>query len=303
MQDLTHLAIDTARQLGVQYADVRVANYKQQVLATEDQRVSQISDRDDVGFGVRVLVNGAWGFASSNEINREEIQRVTHLAKTIAEASTTTLRQPVHLVPEKTHQETFTTPYEIDPFLVSIDQKIGLLLEITAALRKNSGVQKANALMSLRKTKRFFANTEGTNLESLVLTTSAQYQATAVGNGDAKSRIYAPPPRTMGYENIAAEDLLQNTERVAEQAVEHLRAPSCPVGPKDLILDPLNLALTIHESVGHATELDRVLGYEESLAGRSFETACAAIWISSKLPKSSMNYGCQPSNPIMKLCR
>ena len=270
MQDLTHLAIDTARQLGVQYADVRVANYKQQVLATEDQRVSQISDRDDVGFGVRVLVNGAWGFASSNEINREEIQRVTHLAKTIAEASTTTLRQPVHLVPEKTHQETFTTPYEIDPFLVSIDQKIGLLLEITAALRKNSGVQKANALMSLRKTKRFFANTEGTNLESLVLTTSAQYQATAVGNGDAKSRIYAPPPRTMGYENIAAEDLLQNTERVAEQAVEHLRAPSCPVGPKDLILDPLNLALTIHESVGHATELDRVLGYEESLAGRSF---------------------------------
>jgi len=166
MQDLTHLAIDTARQLGVQYADVRVANYKQQVLATEDQRVSQISDRDDVGFGVRVLVNGAWGFASSNEINREEIQRVTHLAKAIAEASTTTLRQPVHLVPEKTHQETFTTPYEIDPFLVSINQKIGLLLEITAALRKNSGVQKANALMSLRKTKRFFANTEGTNLES-----------------------------------------------------------------------------------------------------------------------------------------
>ena len=270
MQDLTHLAIDTARQLGVQYADVRVANYKQQVLATEDQRVSQISDRDDVGFGVRVLVNGAWGFASSNEINREEIQRVTHLAKAIAAASVTALRQPVHLVPEKTHQETFTTPYEIDPFLVSMDQKIELLLEITAALRKNSRVQKANALMSLRKTKRFFANTEGTNLESLVLTTSAQYQATAVGNGDAKSRIYAPPPRTMGYENIAAEDLLQNTERVAEQAVEHLRAPPCPVGQKDLILDPLNLALTIHESVGHATELDRVLGYEESLAGRSF---------------------------------
>ena len=155
-------------------------------------------------------------------------------------------------------------------FFVGIDQKIGLLLEINRSLLKHKGIQKAEALMDLRKVDRFFANTEGSILQSLVFTASAKYQATAVGKGDAKSRTYAPPPRTMGYENIDADDLLTNTDRVAQQAIEHLQATNCPVGKKDLILDPLNLALTIHESVGHATELDRVLGYEESLAGRSF---------------------------------
>jgi len=270
MYELTNLAIDTAQKIGVQYADVRIANYRQQILATEDHRVSQISDKDDIGFGVRVLVNGAWGFASSNDLSAEEIQRVTHLAKSIAQASATTLLQPIELVPEQSHQDIFTTPYSIDPFDVDIEQKIGLLLEITNALKRKRQVQKANALMDLRKTKRFFANTEGTQLESLVVTTSARYQATAVGDGMAKTRIYAPPPRSMGYENIDTGDLLSNTERVADQAVEHLTAAPCPTGKKDLILDPLNLALTIHESVGHATELDRVLGYEESLAGRSF---------------------------------
>src|SRR2546423_1853905 len=105
-----------------------------------------------------------------------------------------------------------------------------------------------------------------------VISTGVKYQATAVGEHDAKSRAYVPPPLTRGYENVDAADLLDQTERVAEDAVRHLYAKECPVGKKDLILDPHNLALTIHESVGHATELDRVLGYEESLAGRSFAT-------------------------------
>ncbi len=270
MNELADIALDTAQRKGAEYADIRIANYKRQVLNTEDGRVNNINDSDSVGFGVRVIVKGAWGFAGSSEVTREEIQRVTSLAIDIAKASGTTLRQPIHLVPEPVRQEEFTTPYQIDPFTVGIDQKIGLLLDINRSLLKHSGIQKAYALMDVRKVDRLFANTEGSILQSLVFTTSAQYQATAVGNGDAKSRGYAPPPRTMGYENIDAEDLLANTDRVAQQAVEHLHAKECPVGDKDLILDPLNLALTIHESVGHATELDRVLGYEESLAGRSF---------------------------------
>ena len=270
MNDLAQVAIDTARRLGAEYADIRIAEYKRQLLNTEDERVNNITDNENIGFGVRVLAKGAWGFAGSSEINREEIQRITKLAINIANASATTLRKPVCLTPEPAHQETFTTPYQIDPFSVGIDQKIGLLLEINRSLLKHKGVQKAEALMDLRKVDRFFANTEGSILQSLVFTASAKYQATAVGKGDAKSRTYAPPPRTMGYENIDANDLLANTDRVAQQAIEHLQATDCPVGKKDLILDPLNLALTIHESVGHATELDRVLGYEESLAGRSF---------------------------------
>jgi TldD protein len=126
--------------------------------------------------------------------------------------------------------------------------------------------------MTLRKDERLLLNTDGADLSSEVVTTATGYQATAVGDGDAKTRAYTPPPRTAGYENIDAADLLANAPRVAEQALEHLRARECPMTVTDLILDPLNLALTMHESVGHATELDRALGYEESLAGRSFAT-------------------------------
>ena len=143
MNDLAQVAIDTARRLGAEYADIRIAEYKRQLLNTEDERVNNITDNENIGFGVRVLAKGAWGFAGSSEINREEIQRITKLAINIANASATTLRKPIRLTPEPAHQETFTTPYQIDPFSVGIDQKIGLLLEINRSLLKHKGVQKA----------------------------------------------------------------------------------------------------------------------------------------------------------------
>ncbi len=270
MKELANMALDTAQRLGADYGDIRIASYKEQLLDTEDERVVGIGDYESFGFGVRVIVDGAWGFAGSREVTRVEIERTTHLAVDIAKASATTLGKPVCLVSESSHEETFVSPYQIDPFSVGIDQKIGLLLEINRSLLSHRGIKKAHAHMDLRKVERFFANTEGSILQSTIFTTAAQYQAIAIDKGDAKSRTYAPPPRTMGYENIQAKDLLANTERVAQQAMEHLSAKECPAGKKDLILDPLNLALTMHESVGHATELDRALGYEESLAGRSF---------------------------------
>jgi TldD protein len=272
MNDLAQLALDLITSAGAEYGDVRFIRYRRQNLFTEDERVGSISDSDDTGFGVRVIVNGAWGFAGSGTITKEEMERVARQALEIARASATALIAPVRLVPEPPRQERFRTPYQVDPFTVPIDQKVGLMLEINQRLRKHSGIKKAHGLMTLRKDEKLFANTEGSVLESEVVTTGVEYQATAVGEGDAKSRSYEPPPRTMGYENIDAADLLANVDRVAAQAVEHLHAKECPVGRKDLILDPLNLALTIHESVGHATELDRALGYEESLAGRSFAT-------------------------------
>jgi len=272
MKDLAQRALDMMASAGVEYGDVRIVHYKRQNLHTEDERVSGISDSEDLGVGVRVVLNGAWGFAGSGTVTKEGIERVTWQALDIARASATALVAPVRLVPEPPRQESFRTPYEIDPFDVPIDPKVGLLLEINRRLLKNPGVKKAHGHITLRKDERFFANTEGSLLQSEVVTTGVGYRATAVGGGDAKSRSYEPPPRTMGYENIDADDLLENTARVAAQAVEHLHAKECPVGKKDLILDPLNLALTIHESVGHATELDRALGMEESLAGRSFAT-------------------------------
>ncbi|MBI3922209.1 MAG: TldD/PmbA family protein [Armatimonadetes bacterium] len=271
--DLARHALNVAQHYGAQqYADVRVARYLRQNLNCEDERVSGIRDSEDIGLGVRVIVDGAWGFAGSGRLTRDEVERVARQAVDIARASATTMREPVRLVPEPPRQSAFRPAYEVDPFAVPIDRKVGLLLEINRGLLRHSGITKAFSNLTLRKDERLFVSSEGSELSSEVFTTGAVYRATAVGDGDAQSRTYEPPPRAMGYENINEQDLLENVDRVAEQAVAKLHAKESPVGFKDLILDPHNLALTIHESVGHATELDRALGMEESLAGRSFAT-------------------------------
>jgi TldD protein len=273
MKEFLQLALDETARLGASYADIRIARYQRQQITSEDERISRLQDQDSLGFGVRAIVNGAWGFASSGRLNREEVLRITRLACDIARASASLPgHRPVRLVSEPPHRATFVTPHEIDPFEVPIDRKSGLLLEINRRLRKQREVKKAEGFMTFKKEHRYFASTEGSLLEMLTLTSAAGYQATAVDAHDARTRSYQPPPRNMGYENVNEADLLEQAERVAEQAVGHLHAKPCPVGVKDLILDPLNLALTIHESVGHATELDRALGMEESLAGRSFAT-------------------------------
>jgi len=272
MNDLALLALDTAQSMGATFADVRFLTYRRQDLLTEDERVASINNRTDTGFGLRVIANGAWGFAGSSTLSREEVMRVAAEAVAIARASATALSKPVTWAPEAPHRTSFRSPREIDPFKVGVDEKVGLLLEINRRLRKQEGIKKAQGYMTLRQEEKLYANTDGSLMESDVISTGVQYQATAVGAGDAKSRAYVPPPLTKGYENIDAADLLAQTERVAAEAVQHLSAKDCPVGRKTIILDPHNLALTIHESVGHATELDRVLGYEESLAGRSFAT-------------------------------
>ena len=272
MQDLVLLAIDTARQKGADYADARVVHLRRQNIACEDQRVSQLADSEDWGIGVRVIADGAWGFAGTSLLTREEVQRVAVEAVAIAKASASARRKPVRLAPEPVHQMSFRSVCDIDPFTVPIDQKVGLLLQINDTLLKHEGIKKANSFMLFKREQRWFASTEGSLMDSVIYTTATGYTATAVGEGDARSRTYAPPPRTMGYENIRADDLLANTERVAQQALEHLKAPEVDDMVTDLVLDPLNLALTMHESVGHPTELDRALGYEESLAGRSFAT-------------------------------
>lgn len=272
MKDLAGIALDVAKGLGAAFADVRFIRRRQQHLATEDERVAAIHDSEDVGFGVRVIADSAWGFAGSRVLTKDEVQKVAGQAVAIAKASASVPGKPVSLLPEPVRQAKFVSPCQVDPFSVAVDQKVGLLLEVNRALLKHEGIKKAFAMMFFRKIERFYANSEGSVLESDVVTSSTEYQATAVGKGDSKHRSYSPPTLTEGYENIDAKDLMANTDRVASQAIEHLSAKECPVGKRDLVLDPLNLMLTIHESVGHATELDRALGMEESLAGRTFAT-------------------------------
>jgi TldD protein len=272
LKDLSQEALDAAAKAGATYVDVRFLRQKRQNIQSKDLRVSAIKDSEDFGFGVRVVAHGAWGFAGSGIVTREEVHRVAREAVAIAKASATTRNKQVSLVPEPKRVASFRTPYVIDPFAVGVDQKVGLLLQINRALLGNTGIKKAEGFMEFKKDERLFASNEGSLLESEVVTSSVGYQGTAVGEGDAKTRSYFPPPLTKGYENVNAADLLANATRIGAQAVEHLRAKECDEGKKDLILDPQNLALTIHESVGHPTELDRVLGFEESLAGRSFAT-------------------------------
>lgn len=272
MTDLVLLAIDTAKQRGASYADARLVRYRRQTIACEDQRVSQLADTEDWGIGVRVIAGGAWGFAGTSVLTPDEVQRVATEAVAIAKASATARSKPVQLAPEPVHRISFQSPCEIDPFSVPVEHKVGLLLQINESLLKHEGIKKATSYMLFKREERIFANTEGSLMDSIIYTSATSYTATAVGHGDARSRTYAPPPMTKGYENINAQDLLANTERVALQAKEHLTAPQVDDMVTDLVLDPLNLALTMHESVGHPTELDRALGYEESLAGRSFAT-------------------------------
>jgi len=272
VKDLAYLALETARLRGAQYADVRLVRYRRQNLNAEDDRIANVADSDDCGLGVRVLVDGVWGFAGTADLTREGVQRCAAEAVEISHASAAAAANRVSLVPEPPAQIHFRSNYQIDPFNVPVSEKVGLLLQINERLRRHSGIRKAESFMTLRKDEKLLVSSEGSEMTSEVVTTAAGYRATAVGENDARSRSYMPPPLTKGYENINAEDLLANTDRVAEQAIEHLHAPECPAMVTDLILDPHNLSLTIHESVGHATELDRALGYEESLAGRSFAT-------------------------------
>ncbi len=273
MRALALAALDAAASEGATYADCRVLRMLRQDIQCEDARVASIKDRESLGLGVRVIAGGAWGFAATRTLSAAEAKRAAKLAVAVARASGRAPgARPVALVPEPPRKEAFRTPFEIDPFSVGVSDKTALLLRINERLRGNPGIKKAEAAMHFKKDEKVFLSTEGADLSILTVTSAAWYQATAVGPHDARTRAYQPPPRNAGYENIDAADLLAHCDRVAEQAVAHLTAKECPVGVKDLILDPHNLALTIHESVGHATELDRALGMEESLAGRSFAT-------------------------------
>lgn len=272
MKDLAQLAIDTASRRGAAYADFRLVSTQAQHVHAADDHISAISDSQSLGFAVRVIADGAWGFASSSLVERDEVQRVATVAAQMAKEAAAVSEHAVELVPEPVRQERFEGPCAVDPFTVPISEKTGLLLALHERLLKRDLIKKAWSSLFCEVVERLIITSEGHVLESKVYTTAVGYTATAVDPSDSRSRTYEPPARTAGYENINAKDLLDNADRVASQAVEHLKARECEEGVKDLVLTPHHLALTMHESIGHATELDRALGFEESLAGSSFAT-------------------------------
>lgn len=274
-KELVSLAIDLIRQAGCEYGDIRLCTYRSQRLMARDRSLSNLSDNVSSGFGIRVLLNGAWGFAASHRKTPEEIARIVALAADIAKGSHLSQQDPVRLVPVEAYQDSYITPIAIDPFEVPIAEKAELLLNLNEKLLAygDRGVKKAFSFLSFIREDKTFASTEGSLIEQTIYRSYPGFGCTAIANGDAQSRNYERPPLNLGYEHINPADLFANVERVAQEAIEKVRAPESPSGIRtNLILKPTNLWLTIHESVGHPTELDRVYGYEANFAGTSFAT-------------------------------
>ncbi len=293
---LAILAIDLIRQAGCEYGDVRFCNYRKQNIAARDRSLNQLSDKVSAGFGVRVLLDGAWGFAASHRKTPAEVARIVTLAVDIAKGSRLTQQTPIKLVPVEAYRDSYTTPIAIDPFTIPITEKAELLLNLNEKLLEFSekGIKKANSFLRFAREEKIFASTEGSVIDQTIYRSYTGFSCTAVANGDAQSRSYEHYPLNIGYEHINTADLFAQVERVATEAIEKVNAPKFPSGIlPNLILKPSNLWLTIHESVGHPTELDRVYGYEANFAGTSFATTdklgklqYAAPWINFKCDRT-----------------
>ncbi|MGL5832367.1 MAG: TldD/PmbA family protein [Waterburya sp.] len=274
-KELAILAVDLIRQAGCEYGDIRICHYRNQNLAASDRSLNRLSDNVSSGFGVRVLLDGAWGFVASHRITPAEITRIVSLSVETAKGSRLTQQEPVKLVPVAAYQDQYTTPIKLNPFDVPIQEKAELLLNINEQLLSygDQGIKKAYSFLSFAQEDKIFASTVGSVIEQTLYRSYPGMGCTAIANGDAQSRNYERPPLNIGYEHIDSADLLGNIERVAQEAIAKTKAPELTAdGKTTLILKPSNLFLTIHESVGHPTELDRVYGYEANFAGTSFAT-------------------------------
>jgi TldD protein len=263
-------ALQAAKDAGASYADARAGRYRQQFIGTRERQITGVSDSESYGIGVRALVNGSWGFAATNQMTSEAVKRVAREAASIARAARSAQRRPVELAPVTPVVGTWRTPVQIDPLEVPIEDKVALLLAANEAALKVRGVRFVNSGLALLREEKTLATSDGTLTTQTFVRVGPQFTATAIGQGDFQSYTQELAPRGSGWEYVTGLDLPGHAEEWASIAVEKLTAKSVEVGRYDIILDPTNLWLTIHESIGHPTELDRAMGYEANMAGTSF---------------------------------
>src|SRR5579871_3050837 len=276
MNQIAEWALSAATGRGISYADVRVVSQRARALSTKNGKVGGASDTDSLGMSLRVIADGAWGFAASAGLDREAVEQTAAKAIEIARSSARVKRHDVQLAPEKSVVAEWTTPHKIDPFTVSVDQNIDLLLKIDAELRSVAGITLAETNLNFNREEQWFVSSEGSDIHQTKLSTGAGYAAYAFAGNEIQKRSYPNSYggqwQNKGYELIEELKLVENARRIAEEAVALHRADQCPEGSFDLILDSSQLGLQIHESVGHPIELDRVLGMEANFAGTSFLT-------------------------------
>jgi TldD protein len=276
MRELTAVALNTAERKGASYADIRIIESSAEELMIRNGELSEIHQGESAGCGVRVIVNGAWGFAATPDLSRSGIRSATAKACVIARASARLKKKTVRLAREETVNTSWTTPVILDPFKVPVSQKLDLLYRIDKILRADPRIKISEATFGCSRDRQWLATSEGSFIDQTLTRTGAGYSATAIENGEVQKRSYpisfGGQYLSMGYEIVPALELVEHAEQTREEAIALLSAKPCPSGSKILILDGTQLALQIHESCGHPSELDRVLGLEENYAGRSFLT-------------------------------
>ncbi len=276
MDNLVSGALDAAASRA-QYADVRLVETSQQRFVVRNGVVDTLAMDESLGIGIRVLVDGAWGFASSNLLSPAEAVRTAETAVAVAKASASLSAGPVDLGPLVTSRGSYTTPVKIDPFTISHDTKLAILLEADAAMAPVEGLSARQGNLTFIRERKTFVNSEGAHVEQTIIESGGGIQATAVGAGEVQRRSY---PQSFGrqqgcagWEYILEMDLVENAERTATEAVALLTADRCPSDiTTTVIIGGSQLGLQIHESCGHAIELDRVMGSEAAYAGTSFLT-------------------------------
>jgi TldD protein len=276
MKDVASWALNTAALRGASYADVRLADDRHRGISTKNGKVGSASVAESFGFGVRVIADGAWGFAASDDLSRAAVEATAARAVEIAKASSRVKQHDIRMAAEKSVTAEWTSPFQIDPFTTSVEQNIELLLKIDSELRSVPGVTLAETSLNFRREEQWFFSSEGANIHQTKYTTGTGYAALAFAGSEIQKRSYPNSYggqwQNKGYELVEELKLVENARRVGEEAVALLKADKCPEGVFNIILDGSQLGLQIHESVGHPIELDRVLGMEANFAGTSFLT-------------------------------
>lgn len=259
----------------VSYADLRFVQTEKESIKVENGILSSYNVSTDRGVGIRVLADGAWGFAASHDLGLASLQKTAAKALDIARASALTKKEAIRLAPVDKYIDVYVTPIIKDPFGVNPAEKIDLLVKATRIMLKDK-VKRSEGSFNFYKTHKIFLSSEGSEIEQTILESGGGIAAYAIGYEDFQKRSYPSSfegdHATRGYEFIEEMNLLDHAERISEEANQLLTAPPAPEGIRDIVLGGSQLALQVHESCGHPVELDRVLGKEISYAGGSFLT-------------------------------
>jgi TldD protein len=276
VDEILDRALNTAQLAGATYADARVVDSRSQMIEVKNRQVAALQESGSMGLGVRVIVDGAWGFASSADVTLDEAERCARLAARIARASARVRTAKIALAPVAPRVARWTTPFTIDPFEVPLADKIALLVEATGLMETEKAVKVAQGNMQFWEDVKRFASSEGARIEQRIVHSGAGLTALAVGSDDLQVRSYpnsfGGQYESAGYELVHRLDLPGHAAETAAMAGALLAAPVCPAGVTTIVLDGTQMSLQLHESCGHPTELDRALGHEANYAGTSFLT-------------------------------